>query len=377
MYIEADGEFPHLDNLSFNCDSTLHIFLRELPSFGIDPKINFTEPETCTLYRTTDWKSYKPMYIGLANNDKINICYEVAAIKKFCDRNNIEDYVIYTGCYNLNLKRIYPSIKFETLDYILYWLLRKGNTSTITTFNKKQNNKHLDKISSKFICTNRRYEGIRELVASYMLDYDTILSFNKSRIDFTIFYKNKDVTKKLYWSNIDDRLCFDYSKLPKKYKTNMYSISKSLVIDYDMDNEAGDIDDKVGRFMNLEQYYKAFCAVITESRFFMPYGHFADKTLNAVKTMRPFVLFSSPYTLEYMRSLGFKTFDTFWDESYDVEEDHMLRYQKVCDTIDSINNYSIDECKMLYSKLSHIVEHNFDILLKLQTHLGDYDETQY
>ena len=137
--------------MSFNCDSTLHIFLRELPSFGINPEIDFSEPTTCTLYRTTDWKLYKPMYVGLSNKDKINICYEVAAIKKFCDRNNIDDYVIYTGCYNLDLKRIYPSIKFETLDYILYWLLRKGNTSTITTFNKNQNSTRHNKISRKFM----------------------------------------------------------------------------------------------------------------------------------------------------------------------------------------------------------------------------------
>ena len=76
--------------MSFNCDSTLHIFLRELPSFGINPEIDFSEPTTCTLYRTTDWKLYKPMYVGLSNKDKINICYEVAAIKKFCDKNNID-----------------------------------------------------------------------------------------------------------------------------------------------------------------------------------------------------------------------------------------------------------------------------------------------
>lgn len=375
MYIEADGEFTHLENLEFNCNTTLHVFLRELPSFGINPETNFTDPTFCTLEKTTDWKFYKPMYVGLHTEQRIAICYEVAAIKKFCDRNNISDYIIYTGCYNLNLKRLYPDLQFKTLDYILYWILRNGSTSTITTFNQQQNNPHFNKIKHKFISTNRRYEGIRELITSYMLDYDSIISYNNSRLDFNMTFKDKDATKKLYWNNINDRLCFDVNLLPEKYKQNLGKLKDSIVADYDMDKEAGDIDDQVGRYMNLDLYYNAFCAIVSESRFFMPFGHFADKTLNAVKTFRPFILFSSPFTLEYMKSLGFKTFDKFWNESYDNETDHLTRFQKVCDVINYVNNYSVNDCKDLYTQMLPILEHNFDVLINLQEKLGEPNAT--
>jgi hypothetical protein len=74
--------------------------------------------------------------------------------------------------------------------------------------------------------------------------------------------------------------------------------------------------------------------------------------------MRPFILVAPPKTLAYIKSLGFRTFDEFWDESYDDELDHGERLAKIFEIIDYISTLSIEEMRELYSKMIPIVQHN-------------------
>jgi hypothetical protein len=63
-----------------------------------------------------------------------------------------------------------------------------------------------------------------------------------------------------------------------------------------------------------------------------------------------------------MQSYGIQTFDEFWDESYDQEENHESRLIKIFRIIDYINSFSIDELKELYIKMLPILEHNYRII---------------
>jgi hypothetical protein len=78
-------------------------------------------------------------------------------------------------------------------------------------------------------------------------------------------------------------------------------------------------------------------------------------------------LVAPPKSLEYLHLLGFKTFNEFWDESYDDELDHEARLKKIFRLIDNIDSYQIDDLQMLYEKMKGIIEHNFNMLSTLQT----------
>jgi hypothetical protein len=86
---------------------------------------------------------------------------------------------------------------------------------------------------------------------------------------------------------------------------------------------------------------------------------FSEKVINAMKAGRPFIVASSAGTLAYLRQHGFKTFSEFWDESYDLEENHELRLQKILTLVDYINSMNIDDLQKLYSKIKPTVEYNF------------------
>ena len=76
----------------------------------------------------------------------------------------------------------------------------------------------------------------------------------------------------------------------------------------------------------------------------------------------PFLLAAPPYSLEYLKTFGFQTFDKWWDESYDQEEDHYARLIKIFDIIDYINSKSLEELNAIYQDMKTVIKHNREIL---------------
>ena len=75
-------------------------------------------------------------------------------------------------------------------------------------------------------------------------------------------------------------------------------------------------------------------------------------------TYRPFILVSTPHSLDLLQKNGFETFSTWWDESYDQEEDHEKRILKIFDLIDYIYSMPIDKLKRLYVEMIPTLIHN-------------------
>lgn len=58
-----------------------------------------------------------------------------------------------------------------------------------------------------------------------------------------------------------------------------------------------------------------------------------EKTWKAVAMQHPFMIAGEPGTLEYMRKLGFETFENLWDESYDCNENISQRIAIIADNV--------------------------------------------
>jgi hypothetical protein len=80
-----------------------------------------------------------------------------------------------------------------------------------------------------------------------------------------------------------------------------------------------------------------------------------------------FVLLGNPKTLSVLKSFGFKTFDTWWDESYDSEIDFLKRGEKLINLVESLCNKSSDEWKIMLEEMEDILHHNKKLLHKLAT----------
>lgn len=117
-------------------------------------------------------------------------------------------------------------------------------------------------------------------------------------------------------------------------------------------------------------YNDFFLEVVSETVFDYPHVFVSEKTLKPLLFKTPFIVFGAQGTLEYLKKNGFKTFDNFWDESYDSESDPHLRFLKCCEVVRNNVIKPIEELKSIYQEMIPILEHNRACLL-------EYVETVY
>lgn len=87
---------------------------------------------------------------------------------------------------------------------------------------------------------------------------------------------------------------------------------------------------------------------------------FSEKTIRPMLYMNPFVINGDAHTLAYLKSLGFRTFDEFWDESYDTITDQSRRQDKIISIIKDLRDENLEE---LYNKMKPTLEHNRNLLM--------------
>ena len=77
---------------------------------------------------------------------------------------------------------------------------------------------------------------------------------------------------------------------------------------------------------------------------------------------KPFVLVAPPFTLEYMKKLGYKTFSKWWSEDYDTTTDHFKRMEKIFDIIDYINSLDLQDMQKMLEEMEDIFCHNLQVI---------------
>jgi hypothetical protein len=88
--------------------------------------------------------------------------------------------------------------------------------------------------------------------------------------------------------------------------------------------------------------------------------HLTEKTFKPICMCMPFIMVSCMGSLEYLRSYGFKTFGTLWDESYDDESNDIHRYEKISNLLQDLDSLSMKEKQQLFDSAIDICQHNYD-----------------
>jgi len=105
-------------------------------------------------------------------------------------------------------------------------------------------------------------------------------------------------------------------------------------------------------------YNESFCNIIVETICSGPSIQITEKTDKSFFSLQPFIVFSAPFFLKKLKELGFKTFDKWWDESYDLEEDYILRFKKITKVLEVLNYKSYEDLKKMYLEMNEVLEHN-------------------
>ena len=111
---------------------------------------------------------------------------------------------------------------------------------------------------------------------------------------------------------------------------------------------------------NLTEAQDSLVYVPTETVYFGRRTHITEKTFKAIALEMPFVLVATAGSLAYLREYGFRTFDSVFDESYDLETNDIRRIEKVTALLKSLDQMSMEQRHDIHKACLPIVQHNYN-----------------
>lgn len=333
------------NTINFLNKNGLHIFLTE----------NLMKYDSNRVYHS---RRNKENFLQLDNDNGINKgifknprCGQLDSIQDFIDNNNLTNVTVYTSEYGVaEAFSRYKNINFAWKDLYLQQFIKQN-------YNIEDSNK--TEIRYTFINSNWRYEPFRHVIAAYLKNYNSKISW--------CYQSTEEAFKKNIWFEPNYKLLSGFNKL-----------NSSLPLNIDVDvleptTLEGNIMDrfKLPKFNDMPNmlntiYNECFCSVVTESSFLDITRYISDKTLTAIFNCMPFVIVGPYHSLKTAQEMGFKTFGKYWDESYDNEIDHVKRIHKIFKVIDDIASYSKNDLAMIQADLQPLLLYNKQQIKRLK-----------
>lgn len=187
------------------------------------------------------------------------------------------------------------------------------------------------------------------------------------RINTQIFLIKENLLEKCYWS----------------WNPNKYDLPAQIIKKYpDLKNCKGLSDLPSEQILSVsqmhtipEEFYESFFCLISESNYYnnrQVISHpsnmktaeddssvfITEKTEKCFTAGIPFIMISTAGFLKKLKELGFKTFDKWWDESYDEEENDFRRFEKIKKLVLEISEWSLEKQHQVYAEMKDILRWN-------------------
>ena len=311
-------------------------------------------------------KKTPQFYHEFIGNEDVNLnrSKELDSISLYATRNNLTNITVHTCDYDI--EKYYPH--YSNLKLVCDDLFLKTSIIMPVLDTTKY------KIERKFLSLNWRYATHRHMIASYLQNYPSYVSW-QFKCDFDTLSKN-------LWFDIEEYRN-DYMKQYRKLSLGTILLDKNSPLNLDHSVKQPIQINKWDGAYTIPSYYhtmsnrnvmqsrtgiiaslynKSFVSIVNESRFAQPTGNYSEKVLQTIFLQHPFILVAPPYTLKYIRETGLKTFSDFWDESYDEEPIHSLRMAKILKLIDYIGSKSLEELEQIKLEMEPILKYNLALL---------------
>ena len=303
--------------------------------------------------------------------ETFNQTISIACLPVFFDRYDYyKNYPFDVTKFDLVLL---SDVEYSDINHIKFWIdkLRiKNYLLAIGGFSETCDISLLDKDDvyrpwwSFNIIDQNKFQDTRRFTKK--LDFDVLLGAKKSHRDF--------VMAKMQTSGLIDNSIVNYrdifpgtmvnTKLMSHTKNilngqrlNYPYISPNLNNDWEVrENLTNKVSDQAPWKIYAQTKYSIICETLWENIFFL-----TEKTGKALFCKRLFVVFSSCDFLKNMKTMGFKTFDSIIDESYDSEPDIVKRFELAFDQVQWLANQDYTE---IIEKAGPILEHNHNRLLE-------------
>jgi len=125
---------------------------------------------------------------------------------------------------------------------------------------------------------------------------------------------------------------------------------------------------------NPIHYRNTFISIVMGAFPFDTSGyHLHSSTFNPMYCGHPIIQFAPYKSLETMKQYGFKTFNKWWDESYDDEPDDWKRLQMIMDLVLKLSDYDEKDLLYMYQDMKETLQHNIDVIENYDIKTNLYD----
>ena len=109
---------------------------------------------------------------------------------------------------------------------------------------------------------------------------------------------------------------------------------------------------------DINDYNATDIEVVLETLFDDDRIHLTEKSLRPITMAQPFILAATAGSLEYLRSYGFKTFSSVWDESYDLVKDPAERLIQITELMKYISTWLPHQRERNMAQAQAIADYN-------------------
>jgi len=268
-----------------------------------------------------------------------------------------------------------------------------GHTRTIILLNTEKESKEKNKILKFFHFKDANYffHGLAAADWYRGYYYDNRLvkvnqrTLKKKYITFNRITGNSRVYRSFLIAELAKKNLLDYGNISYSnicpihghYEKNLLSSIDQYNLDKNYVANTKNILDKVSNSLRIDSadiipngsqtlgpilaLMESFLHVVTETCFWDERTHLTEKIFKPIVAKQPFVLVGCAGNLKYLKSYGFKTFDRWWDESYDEIQDPILRLQKIVEIIDEVCAMSFEELHNIMQGMKHVLDHNYEL----------------
>jgi hypothetical protein len=281
----------------------------------------------------------EPMDFDFYQNYPINLdLWKQLLIKYNCYENkNIKPPTIFDQSVLLHSeKRSHNVEKYRVNGFIpvYYW---SHAIISLDWFRFAQHVNQKKKNKKTFLIYNRSWSGTRE----YRIKFSELLYVNdllpQCRTTFNCVEPQDNIHyRDHFFKNTVWQPTTDFSKdFPSSQATS---------------NSSADFE--------LSDYESTDIEVVLETLFDDARLHFTEKILRPIALAQPFLLAGSHGGLDYLKSYGFQTFDSVWDESYDNISNPYERLTNIVKTMKTISQWDPETRRKKLQQAQDIADYN-------------------
>lgn len=113
-------------------------------------------------------------------------------------------------------------------------------------------------------------------------------------------------------------------------------------------------------------YQKIGVDIVAETAMHYPYPFITEKTYRPIACGRPFIILGPVGTLKFLQHLGFMTFSSIIDESYDLLPDAEERFYQACQSIKKFVDRPVHDIVRDVVRVKAELMHNINCLSSLK-----------